>query len=119
MTVGFVGTTWILPGRAPAGVRTFRTMIGGRRDAGAIEMSDDELCDLTARELRQVWGTYPDPLFTRVIRHPLGIAQYEKGHAGIVARAEKLSPEWLTLAGSSYRGVAINACVKEAMAFPA
>ncbi|MEE8104982.1 MAG: protoporphyrinogen oxidase [Planctomycetota bacterium] len=106
----------IFAGRAPAGVRTFRTMIGGRRDAGAMEMTDDELCELAARELRQVWGTYPDPVFTRVIRHSLGIAQYEAGHAGIVARTEELSPGWLTLAGSSYRGVAINACVKEAMA---
>ena len=50
-----------------------------------------------------------------MIRHPLGIAQYELGHGDLLARIEAACPDWLHLSGSGYRGVAINACVKEAL----
>ena len=105
----------IFPGRAPEGLRLFRTMLGGRRDPDALSLSDGQLLDVAARDLRRVWGFFPEPRAVRVIRHPLGIAQYEVGHAGLVGRIEAACPPWLRLAGSSYRGVSINLCVKEAL----
>ena len=104
----------IFPGRAPAGHRLFRTLIGGRRDPGAVELDDDELLEVAARDLRRAWGSFPDPDATRVIRHPLGISQYEIGHGQLLAELESRRPPWLRLAGSSYRGVALNACIKDA-----
>jgi len=105
----------IFDGRAPKGLRLFRTMVGGRRDPGALDLSDDELFELVARDLRSVWGHWKEPRATRVIRWPLGIAQYEVGHAELLARIESACPDWLRVAGSSYRGVALNACVEEAL----
>jgi oxygen-dependent protoporphyrinogen oxidase len=109
----------IFPGRAPAGRRLFRSMIGGRRDPEALELDDGALVEAVARDLRKAWGSFKEPLATRVIRHPLGIAQYERGHGEVLARLAKATPPWLRLLGSSYHGVALNACVKEALEFVA
>jgi len=114
-TLGTLYDSSIFPGRAPPGRRLFRTMVGGRRDPGAIELDDDALTGLVLGELEQVWGFAPRPVAVEVIRHPLGIAQYELGHAALLDRIAAATPAWLRLAGSSYRGVALNSCVKEAL----
>ncbi|MGQ0613867.1 MAG: protoporphyrinogen oxidase [Planctomycetaceae bacterium] len=105
----------IFPGRAPAGLRLFRALVGGRRDPDAVGASDTELLEIVARDLRKAWGSFPEPLGVRVVRHPVGIPQYEVGHADLLARIDRARPPWLRLAGSSYRGVALNACIKEAL----
>ena len=104
----------IFPGRAPEGLRLCRTLIGGRRDPEAIDLTDNELLELTARDLRRAWGFFPDPHATRVIRHRLGISQYEIGHQDLLDQLAAASPTNLRLAGSSYRGVALNLCIKDA-----
>lgn len=104
----------IFPHRAPAGRRLFRVLVGGRRDPEAVSLPDDELLALVSRDLRTAWGFAPEPRAVRIIRHPLGIAQYEIGHGELIGRITAACPPGLRLAGSSYRGVAINACVKEA-----
>jgi oxygen-dependent protoporphyrinogen oxidase len=105
----------IFPGRAPAGLRLFRTMIGGRRDPEALGLEDGALVEAVARDLRQAWGFWKEPRLARVIRHPIGIAQYERGHGEVLARLAKATPPWLRLLGSSYGGVSLNSCVKEAL----
>ncbi|MCZ6785754.1 MAG: protoporphyrinogen oxidase [Planctomycetota bacterium] len=105
----------IFPGRAPDGFRLFRTMVGGRRDPDAVALSDDELLHIVAEDLRRVWGVWPEPHAVRVIRHPVGIPQYEIGHGALLERIDAARPPWLYLTGSSYRGVSVNACVKEAL----
>jgi len=113
--LGTLYDSCIFEGRAPKGLRLFRAMVGGRRDPSALDLDDGELVEVVARDLRRAWGTWKEPRAVRVIRHPLGIAQYESGHAARLARIEQACPPWLRLAGSSYRGVALNACVKEAV----
>ena len=81
-------------------------MIGGRRDPEAMELDDGALIEAVAKDLRRAWGTWKEPRAVKVIRHPLGIAQYELGHADLLQRIEAHRPDWLRLAGSSYRGVA-------------
>jgi len=105
----------IFPGRAPEGFRLFRTMVGGRRDPEALSLDDGAILDLVFADLRRVWGRVPDPVEARLFRHPLGIAQYEIGHGDRLARIDALTPSWLRLSGSSYRGVSLNSCVKEAL----
>ncbi|MEM7349729.1 MAG: protoporphyrinogen oxidase [Acidobacteriota bacterium] len=104
----------IFAGRAPEGGRLFRTLIGGRRDPEAVHLSDEELLEIAARDLARAWGAFPEPDAYRVIRHRLGIAQYEIGHQQLLQELDHACPSHLRLAGSSYRGVALNACVKEA-----
>lgn len=108
----------ILPGRAPAGLRLVRVMVGGRRDPEALDLENGALIEAVARDLRTTWGFWKEPRVAKVIRHPLGIAQYERGHGEVLSRLAKATPPWLKLLGSSYSGVSINACVKEALETP-
>jgi len=112
--LGALYSSSIFPGRAPPGQRLFRVLVGGRRDPEAVDLDDGALRELVARDLRRAWGTWKEPRWFRVFRHRLGIAQYELGHAGRLGSIDAHCPDWLTLIGSSYRGVALNACVAEA-----
>ncbi len=105
----------IFEGRAPEGLRLFRTMVGGRLDPEAVALPDAELKAIVARDLALAWGRFPEPREWRIIRYPLGIAQYEIGHAERVRAAEAACPEWLRLSGSSYRGISLNGCIQEAL----
>jgi oxygen-dependent protoporphyrinogen oxidase len=114
-----LGTLWsssIFPGRAPAARRLFTTMIGGARDAQAIELDDEELIRIAREDLRRAMGVSVDPYFKLVLRHRLGIPQYTIGHPRRVARIEERLTyhPGLWVCGSSYRGVSVNLCVEEA-----
>jgi oxygen-dependent protoporphyrinogen oxidase len=56
------------------------------------------------------------PILTRVYRHRAGIAQYSVGHSArlgsIEATLRGLPGLWV--AGSSYYGVSMNACIQKA-----
>ncbi|MHC4939013.1 MAG: protoporphyrinogen oxidase [Planctomycetota bacterium] len=101
--------------RAPDGSRLFRIMLGGRREPEVADLPDEELLQLTLSELERVWGSVPEPSGHRIVRWPKGISQYEIGHGDLVDEIDRNTPDWLKLTGSSYRGVAMNLCVKEAL----
>jgi oxygen-dependent protoporphyrinogen oxidase len=114
-----LGALWdssVYPGRAPAGKALIRLMLGGAHDPDVIALDDDVLLDHVRRDLRVTMGIHSAPEFVRVFRHPLGIPQYTVGHLDRLAAAEArlAGLPGLVLAGNSYRGVAINACIAEA-----
>ena len=115
--LGCLYDSCVFAGRAPEGKRLFRVLIGGRRDPGIVELDDEATMAIVARDLQKAWGRFPAPRSTRIVRHALGIAQYEMGHADRVARAEALCPPDLRLAGASYRGVSLNLCIKDALSW--
>jgi oxygen-dependent protoporphyrinogen oxidase len=91
-------------------------MIGGATDLGAVELSDGELLAIVTADLERTMGLRLMPEFVNIIRHWRGIPQYTIGHGGRLARIEHaLAPHrGLFLAGNSYRGVSINACIEDA-----
>jgi oxygen-dependent protoporphyrinogen oxidase len=114
-----LGVLWdssIYPGRAPQGKALLRAMIGGAHDPSAVHLPDDRLLQVVRDDLRQTMGLTVMPEFVRIYRHAQGIPQYTTGHlerlAGIDARLER--HPGLFVAGNSYRGVAVNACVTDA-----
>jgi oxygen-dependent protoporphyrinogen oxidase len=104
----------IFPGRAPEDRHLIRVMVGGRRDPEIVDFDDQPLLDLVLDDLRRAWGVLPSPRAHLIIRHRLGIPQYEIGHAALLDQIAAVCPPTIRLAGSSYRGVALNACVREA-----
>ncbi len=117
--VRILGTLWessIYPNRAPAGKALLRVMIGGACDPGAVTLSDQELIAAVRGDLARTMGVTCAPEFTRIIRHRRGIPQYVKGHLARMRRIDALlqAHPGLFLAGNSYRGVSLNACVSEA-----
>lgn len=107
----------IFPNRAATDCRLFRTLIGGRRDPEAVELSDDELLDIALRDLRRAWGSCPEPDHVHIIRHRVGIAQYELGHTRLLEKLRTASPPGLHWTGASYDGVAVNACIRNGRAW--
>jgi oxygen-dependent protoporphyrinogen oxidase len=114
-----LGCLWdssLFPGRAPDGKVLLRAMIGGAHDPEATELDDRTLQDTVRRDLYSTMGLEAEPILTRVYRHPLGIGQYRVGHAARLAAIErglKRLPG-ISVAGSSYHGVAMNACIEHA-----
>jgi oxygen-dependent protoporphyrinogen oxidase len=119
--LGILGTvfeSWIFPQRAPAERALWRTMIGGARERGAIDLDDGALVQRALAAIAKLLGVRATPEMTAVVRHTRGIPQYPVGHGQRLERIEdRLSRHpGLALAGNSYRGVAMNACIREAEA---
>ena len=112
--LGTLYSSSIFEDRAPTGRRLFRILLGGRHDPEIHRLDDAEVLNLVSRELHQIWGRFPDPAMHHIIRWQKGIAQLEIGHADLLQAIESACPSDVRLAGSSYHGVALNACVTEA-----
>ncbi len=116
-----LGVLWessIFPGRAPEGAVLLRAMVGGASDPEALDLPDDALLARVRAGLLTTLGLVAPPRFVRIVRHRAGIPQYTVGHLARLDRLERRLADdhpGLFLAGSSYRGVALNACIAEAV----
>ncbi|MBD3162006.1 MAG: protoporphyrinogen oxidase, partial [Candidatus Eisenbacteria bacterium] len=117
--VRILGCLWdssIFPGRAPEGNVLLRAMIGGAHDPEAVALDEPALLEIVRTDLRTTMGIETPPRFTRLYRHRLGIPQYTPGHLDRLGRIEARLRDLpgLRLVGNSYRGVAVNQCVRDA-----
>ena len=114
--LGALWTSSIFTGRAPEGHVLVRCMAGGPNDPGILDLDDDEMVATAVGELRGLLGLRGDPARAWVIRHPRAIAQYVPGHPARVRRMDERAAAHpgLFLTGSSYRGVSVNYCLKDA-----
>jgi oxygen-dependent protoporphyrinogen oxidase len=117
---GILGTLFchsIFPGQAPAGTVFLRTMLGGAREPAQAELDDDKLLDAVRSAHARIFGRDPDPDRVWVARWPEGISQYTIGHLDRVEAAETAARSvGVELAGSPFRGVSVNDCIKQARA---
>jgi len=114
-----LGTLWsdsIFPGQAPDGYHLFRTIMGGACDPAIANLDDNSLDQVARNDLSRLIDVRNNPDFTKIFRHPRGIAQYTVGHLGRVAATEKMEDDLpgLYFTGVSYRGVSVNGCIKDA-----
>ncbi len=114
-----LGCLWdssVFPGRAPDGKVLLRAMIGGAHDPAAVTEDEETLVARVRQDLETSMGITADPELIRVYRWPLGIGQYEVGHQDRLDRIhERLAANpGLWVAGSSYYGIAMNACIEKA-----
>ncbi len=114
-----LGCLWdssIFPGRAPEGKVLLRVMIGGAHDPEAVELDDDTLLEIVRKDLVTTMELTAEPELIRIYRHPLGIGQYTPGHQTRLDTIESITKRLpgLWLAGSSYYGISMNACIEKA-----
>ncbi len=114
--LGCLWTSSIFPGRAPKECILLRAMLGGASNPKIMELDDEAIVALTLSELRHLLGLRGLPKIVRVIRYSQAIAQYHPGHLALLRGIDLELPHLpgLYLTGSSYRGIAVNSCVKEA-----
>jgi oxygen-dependent protoporphyrinogen oxidase len=105
----------IFPGQAPDGSLLLRVMVGGTRSPAMVDLDDVELLAAVRASLDRILGHDPEPDRSWIVRWPRGISQYTVGHLDRVAAAEDaVQTAGLEIAGSSYRGVSVNDCIKQA-----
>ena len=101
-------------GRAPAGKLLTRTFIGGALQPELTELSDGALVKIAIDELKSTVGFSGQPELSRVYRWRNCMPQYHLGHVERVKSIQQMTKRHrgLELAGNSYRGVGIPACVQ-------
>ncbi len=114
--LGMLFTSSIFPRRAPEGKVLLTCMAGGADNPGVLELDDEALLSLTLAEARPLLGIKGTPALVRIIRHRRAIAQYVPGHLARLAALDRelAAHPGLFLTGSSYKGISVNYCAKEA-----
>jgi oxygen-dependent protoporphyrinogen oxidase len=102
------------PYRTPEDRALLRCFLGGSRDEAVLELSDDEILSLVRAELGQILELHAEPLFARVHRWKVAMAQYNVGHLERVDRIDRLRKQLpgLALAGNGYRGIGVPDCIR-------
>jgi oxygen-dependent protoporphyrinogen oxidase len=91
-----------------------RCFLGGTRDEQILELPDDEILRIVAKELREVLGIETEPDFARVYKWKAAMAQYNVGHLERLQRIEGLRTQLsgLFFAGNAYNGIGVPDCVR-------
>jgi oxygen-dependent protoporphyrinogen oxidase len=107
----FMSAKW--PQLARAGHVLIRVSAGRWGDERALELEDDELVARLGAELKDSLGIAGPPDSATVSRWPRSFPQYQVGHLERVARirAGVARQPGLEVAGASYEGVGIPACI--------
>ncbi|HEY4607952.1 MAG TPA: FAD-dependent oxidoreductase, partial [Ilumatobacteraceae bacterium] len=84
----------------------------GRDGLAALHLSDEELQADVVDELNGHLGIDLQPTAVRISRWPNAFPQYRPHHSAKVAAAERNLPAGIALAGASYHGIGIPACVR-------
>ncbi len=108
----------IFPGQAPDRHRSFSAPWSAAHDRRRPPASTMIVCLTAVRaSLARVFGADPEPDRVWIVRWEQGISQYTVGHLDRVAAAEAAAGKaGIELAGSPYRGVSVNDCIKQARA---
>ncbi|MBD3221835.1 protoporphyrinogen oxidase [bacterium] len=111
--LGVLWTSSIWQARAPEGTVLLRCMSG---EESWLDLPDEEVVRRTCAELDHLYGLRGQPIRSWVFPWREAIAEYEVGHLARLARLEDALARTpgLVLAGSSYHGIAVNACMKDA-----
>ncbi|MBU1698760.1 MAG: protoporphyrinogen oxidase [Candidatus Eisenbacteria bacterium] len=114
--LGVLWSSSIFPGRSPEGKVLLRCMAGGPGRLDILQHDDASLVEMCLDDLRELYGLQGQPEDFWIIRHRQAIAQYEPGHLARLLEIERALDRQpgLFLTGSSYHGISVNYCVKEA-----
>ncbi len=108
----FASNKW--PHWAESGEAVVRLSAGRFGDRRAVELDDASLTDRLLAELEEALGLPISPAAVRISRWPDAFPQYLPGHTARIAAVEADLAERLpgvALAGASYRGPGIPACI--------
>ena len=112
-----LATTFVhtkFPFRAPDNKALLRCFLGGARDQGVLQLSDEEITAIVRKEVRQITGLAAEPWFVKVYRWERAMAQYTPGHLERIERigATLKQMQNLAIAGNFYKGIGVPDCVR-------
>ncbi len=90
-----------------------RCFIGGALQSDLVDLPDNKLIEIAIAQLNRSIGLAGEPIFTAVFRWKQCMPQYHLGHLSRVQQIEQQTERHygLEIAGNSYRGVGIPACI--------
>jgi oxygen-dependent protoporphyrinogen oxidase len=86
----------------------------GRDGLPVLHLTDEQLLGAAVDEVGHHVGLSLQPRHARVSRWIGAFPQYRPHHAIVVAEAERQLPSGLALAGASYHGIGVPACIRSA-----
>jgi len=112
-----LGALWdssVFPNRAPEGKVLIRVMIGGARQPHLALLKNEDLAEISLKELRRIVRIRHYPEVVKVFKHEKGIPHYTLGHSERVEKIFKLGRELgsLYFCNNAYKGVGVNDCTK-------
>ncbi len=99
---------WQVPGKVVLRISL------GRDGLPVLHLTDEELVAAAVDDTSRHLGVALQPVDVRVSRFPSAFPQYRPHHAALVADAEAALPAGVALAGASYHGIGIPACIRSA-----
>ncbi len=100
-------------GRAPENYALLRAFMGGALQPHVYDYADEDMLKAVKKNLKELLGIQTEPLFSRIERHPLSMAQYRVGHLELLSEMESLAAQLpgLQLAGNGFTGIGVPDCV--------
>lgn len=114
-SLGTLFSSHMFPGRAPQGHQIIEVLVGGRRHAKRLQLTDNELINHVYQDIRQIMDLPKAPCFSKVLRSPYGIPQLESGYTDLLAWRERVmqgEPN-LHICGFGWKGIGINDMTQE------
>ena len=114
-----LGTVWnssLFPERAPGGMVSMTTFLGGAMNPHVNSLSDSRTSEIAEGELAEILGIRGTPAIHLIHRHERALPQYNVGHSEVLAELDELAKDLpgVFLAGNYLRGPSIGSCVEQA-----
>lgn len=114
-----LGTVWnssLFPCRAPEGMATLTSFIGGATNPPIVQMDPENILDVVESDVAKILDIGGPPAERSVWRYPKALPQYNLGHAQVVTsvREEIAEIPGLFLCGNYLEGPSIGNCVEQA-----
>jgi oxygen-dependent protoporphyrinogen oxidase len=115
--LGAVWSSSLFPGRAPEGRALLTVFLGGARDPQAVEIADDALLDVAARDLEAEGLLSGRPELVMLTRWARSIPQYTAGHLARIDALARAEAQWpgLRFVGNYRGGISVGDVVKSAL----
>lgn len=114
-----LGTVWnssLFQERAPTGMATFTSFLGGATDPEILSKTPEQIAAIANSELASILGITGEPAGQHVSCWRRALPQYNIGHQAIVSAVRDLTARMpgLFLAGNYFAGPSIGACIENA-----
>ena len=105
------------PSTAAPGHSLAKVIVGGARNPGIVEQSDDRIVDTIVAEMETALGAPVTPSWVKIVRNHEGIPQYDLKHRQRLTAVDNLESEHpgLILTGWGYRGIGVAHLATEAV----
>ena len=115
-TLGTVWNSALFPERAPRGMASFTSFLGGTTDPEIVSYTPDQIGAIALSELSSVLDISASPAAHHLARWQQALPQYNIGHESVVASLQEICARvpGVFLTGNYFAGPALGACVEHA-----